>query len=267
MGNYKESIITTKKSNAPVDPRINAEWSRLENTEAIDNWVEKSKRLGARTTSEGDPGPCQDSQIYVDLSTAEWGQEVAYNSQMPDQSTFGCFGMPNNRALTGCVATAMAEVMNYHHWPNTYNWATMGPNQNETARLMRNAANSVNMIYQCNGSFANGPAIAPALVNSFSYSSSASYGNFNVNTVANEILNFSRPVVLGGYRNNFGGHASVCDGYYQYLPCGSSYSPLLMMNWGWNGDHNGLYSTATGFDPWNQGIYFTNVVMVTNIRH
>lgn len=94
---------------------------------------------------------------------------------MPLQGLHGCTGMPNGRMLTGCVATAMAEVMNYHHFPNTYNWATMGATQAETARLMRDAANSVNMVYTCTGSGAYGTDIAPALINDFSYSSTATY--------------------------------------------------------------------------------------------
>lgn len=265
---YKESITSARKSKSPVDARITNEWSRLENTEAIDKWVASSKRSGSRTMSEGEPGPCQDSQIYVDLGTAEWGQDWNYNTQMPLQSTIPCTAtnMPNGRAFTGCAATAIAEVANYHHWPNTYNWSAMGPTFSETARLMRNAANSVNTVYTCSASNSYASAIGPALTFVFGYSST--YSSFNANTVSNEILNFSRPVILAGQRNNFGGHAWVCDGYYQYYPCsGSTNSPMLLMNWGWEGYCNGFYSTGIGFDPYSQSTYFQDLTMVTGIRH
>ncbi|GLU54953.1 C10 family peptidase [Dyadobacter frigoris] len=267
ISSYSESIKKARLDNSTTDSRIVKEWERLSNTNAINEWVETARKSGGiKTSTEPVDPPCEDSQIYIGPFTPAWGQGANWNSQMPLQSTFGCTGLPNERAFTGCVATAMAEVMNYHHFPNSYNWSAMGATLSETARLMRDAANSVTTSYQCTATLtASSTNVAPGLINGFGYSS-ANYAAYNVNTIQNEILNFARPVILMGTRVNFGAHAWVCDGFYQYLPCGSMFTPMLYMNWGFEGSFNGFYSISTGFDPWGQSIYFTNLLMVSSIR-
>ncbi|RAW00823.1 C10 family peptidase [Pseudochryseolinea flava] len=265
MFSYKEGIKKIRARAATPDDRVVKEWRRLEDTEAVKALVQKARNKSAQPNNEPVDPPCQDSQLYVTLSTAAWGQGTSWNSQMPLENTFGCSGLPNGRAYTGCVATAMAIVMNFHDFPNTYNWNTMGANQFETARLMRNAANSVNMSYMCFGSGANGDAIVPGFVSSFGYSSLASYRSYNLTTITTEITTWGRPVILTGYRSG-SGHAWVCDGFYEYYSCsGGTYAPMLYMNWGWDGSYNGFFSTS-GFDPMGGSNYYTGLKMVTAIR-
>ena len=266
MNSYGESIQQLRLKDGAADPNISREWERLENTVAITGLADQSKNSGGRVLEQPvDPG-CQDSQIYVTLNTASWGQTHKWNSYMPLQLVYGCTGLPNGRMYTGCVATAMAEVMNYHKHPNVIHWNEMGPNLSETAYLMRQAANSVNMMYNCNGSGAYLSAVPAALVGSFGYSPQTNWSNsFNAGTVENEILNFARPVILGGVKANSGGHAWVCDGYYQYISCTSSNGPLFHMNWGWDGEANGFYAPSAA-DPYKQGVYFTQRAMVTSIK-
>lgn len=45
------------------------------------------------------------------LLTTIWGQDVPYNNEMPDDSC------SSRHTLTGCVATAWAQVLNYWQWP------------------------------------------------------------------------------------------------------------------------------------------------------
>jgi len=206
MNSYGESIQQLRLKDGAADPNISREWERLENTVAITGLADQSKNSGGRVLQQPvDPG-CQDSQIYVTLNTASWGQTHKWNSYMPLQLVYGCTGLPNGRMYTGCVATAMAEVMNYHKHPNVIHWNEMGPNLSETAYLMRQAANSVNMMYNCNGSGAYLSAVPAALVGSFGYSPQTNWSNsFNAGTVENEILNFARPVILGGVKANRAG--------------------------------------------------------------
>lgn len=267
MNTYSEGIKKIRTSTSAADSSIIKEWARLEDTDAINESVKKTHDGTAKSKSEPVDEGCQDSQMYVTLATAAWGQGSAWNSQMPQQNTFGCTGMPSGRAWTGCVATSMAIVMNFHDFPNTYNWGAMGAYQSETARLMKDAAGGVNMVYECGGSWAYGTAIAPGLINSFGYSASASYSSYNVNKVTGDILNWSRPVILCGSQSGIGGHAWVCDGFYQYFPCDSGgQAPMLYMNWGWNGISNGFYSTSTSFVPSGQSTPFSNLHMVFSIR-
>ena len=56
------------------------------------------------------------------LMKTEWGQGGPYNNMCPDGNHVD-YDEPgydtNNRCITGCVATAMAQVMYYWQWPNT----------------------------------------------------------------------------------------------------------------------------------------------------
>ena len=56
------------------------------------------------------------------LIKTEWGQDGPYNNMCPDGNhvDFDEAGYDtSNRCITGCVATAMAQVMYYWQWPNT----------------------------------------------------------------------------------------------------------------------------------------------------
>jgi hypothetical protein len=109
----------------------------------------------------------------------------------------------DGRAPTGCVATAMAQVMKYHEFPNNYNWDNMPDlwGTMETARLMRDVGDAVNMDWGCDGSGADTKdEVASSFRNDFGYSS-ASYSGFNRDIVKQQ-LRWNRPVILRGGRKS-----------------------------------------------------------------
>lgn len=214
-------------------------------------------------------GGCTDQHTQVGpLLTTTWNQTQGYNDAAPFMVDIGLVEIPSDecppggsccQALTGCVATAMAQLIRYHEFPNTYDWAAMPDNgwgTLEIAQLMRDAGDAVDMEWGCNGSGASQSNIAPALKNVFGYST-ASSADFNYVTVKNN-LNQDKPVILSGgskegwwifatYEN---GHAWVCDGYMSHFFCDSGISTLhLWMNWGWGGADDGWYA----FNNWNPG--------------
>lgn len=197
-----------------------------------------------------------------------WGQGCGYNSQTPSMSCGPC-----SHAWTGCVATAMAQVMKYHQYPTYYSWSNM-PNSygtNTTSTLMKDIGNAVNMSYSCNASSADTQGeVASSFKNDFGYNS-ASYSGYNYQTVKSELSN-NRPVILRGGRKSGwwifsqykDGHAWVCDGYINYIdPCWGSMLKYHM-NWGWDGTYNGWYS----FNNFNPGDHTFNYKtgMVYNIK-
>jgi hypothetical protein len=181
----------------------------------------------------------------------QWGN--GFNNLIP----YDCPYNPGGKAPTGCVATAIAQVMRYFHKPNTYNWSNM-PNDKgtyDTQLLMKNIGESVKMKYYCDGSYTNAGSIAPAFIN-FGYSS-AILATYDPNIVIQNI-NSNKPVILTG-TNTYSGHAWVCDGYMKstiyfkddYGNCtgqGVTYPPLLYMNWGWGGSNNAYFSMQN-FNP------------------
>ena len=77
--------------------------------------------------------------IAPQLGTIKWNQNAPYNNMCPTYQKDG----ETKRAATGCVATAMAQVMYYHKWPvhgtgsNTYT-TILNSDSAQTATLTAN---------------------------------------------------------------------------------------------------------------------------------
>ena len=197
------------------------------------------------------------------IMSQTWGQGCVYNEQCPD---LNCdIGVcESEEAFTGCVATAMAQIMGHHQSPSNYDWGQIqdfygwndfnDPGAVDIADLMNDVGESVNMNYGCDGSgvaINAYPIVVPnAFEGQFGFSSggeyySNSWSNYGWNewvTIRHDIRN-DRPVILSGC-GDVGCHAWVCDGYRQEWGCedGKPWSNLFLhMNWGWNGNSNGWF--------------------------
>lgn len=74
------------------------------------------------TLISSDPINYSTNSIVGPLCQVAWNQYYPYNQYCPDGSGGASSGghMPS-----GCVPTAMAQIMYYWNWPNTYNWSSM----------------------------------------------------------------------------------------------------------------------------------------------
>ena len=133
------------------------------------------------------------------LVTTAWNQRSPYNDLCPEYA-------PGKKAVTGCVATAMAQVMNYHKWPvaetnaipgyrdgygvdhlpleaTTFDWDNMLDSYNGSETAEQNTAVAKLMLYGGYSVEMNyGPSsgsyiikVATALKNYFDYNSTATY--------------------------------------------------------------------------------------------
>ena len=201
------------------------------------------------------------------LGAIEFDQDEPYNNKCPI--------INNGRAVTGCVATAMAEIMAYWRYPSvgkgsttytgskgqqTYNYAdhpfdwnnildTYRPGLytavqgNAIAELMLECGASVNMNYNESGSGANSKGVAPAFVNYFGYDQSINYLHDATDEIIGTVwvmllkreFDARRPVYYSG-GSQIDGHAFVLDGY---KTVGDAV--YFHVNWGWNGHYNGWY--------------------------
>lgn len=205
------------------------------------------------------------------LGDIAWDQGDPYNRMCPA----GC--------ATGCVATAMAQVMYYHRWPtqgmgsnsyttntqeyevsadfgNTvYQWDKMLPSLSSdspadaidaVSTLIFHAGVSVNMDYD-ESSGAYSYPISRALVKNFGYDIGACYRMRDYYTATQwevmlrDELDKGRPVIYDGMTYKDEGHSFVCDGYND--------SGYFHFNWGWSGLDNGYY-LLTALDPEAMGI-------------
>ena len=193
-----------------------------------------------------------------------WNQGCYYNSMLPvDSLSPSCA-----HVYTGCVATAMAQVMNYYHYPKngngsfgynsnygwieadfentTYDWASMEINLSAenpaVAELMAHAAISVSSQFFYNGTGAYDFDARDALVDYFDYATNAQFFwrsgyNGDWNDLLQNELQSGRPVIYGGVEQSTQfGHTFVLDGFQENF---------YHVNWGWGGQYNGYYLIDT----------------------
>ena len=200
------------------------------------------------------------------LDDIEFDQGTPYNDKCPI--------INNARAITGCVATAMAEIMRYWKYPavgtgsttytgskgaQTYNfadhpfdWNNMLPTYKRdytpaqasaVSELMLACGASVNMNYAYDGSGANSDKVLPALRDFFGYDPAIEFLTDATEDVISTVwvsvlkseFDAGRPVYYSG-ANQTSGHAFVMDGY--KIDGSDVY---FHVNWGWNGSYNGWY--------------------------
>jgi hypothetical protein len=225
-----------------------------------------------------DPPPPNCSENWVNttvgpLLPTTWGQLCSYNDLCPDLNCNFLCG--SSHAPTGCVATAMAQVIRYWQPTNSYayNYASM-PNtfgNGEVQRLMSDAGDDLNMSYGCGASSTTGGMVPIALkgvpmlgVPGFGFSS-ADRGSYNTGSYMTVQANLNKhwPVFLEGcasrkkvwlfFWENSTCHEWVCDGYRQSQ--NHCYGLLWFhMNWGWHetwggNDYNGWFSFNNWYIP------------------
>ena len=219
---------------------------------------ELGKNKGLTTRAETATKATDDVQP---LLKSKWGQEYPYSKQ--------------TQYVTGCVATAVAQVMYYHKWPaqgkgqesykvtfdNTvrsadftkshYDWDNMLPDYNRrnvttkqedaVALLMNDVGIATNMQYTDRASGTQSYMAERALRNYFDYDAALvtrfDEGEDNFIEIVKKELRNGFPLYISGESKTGGGHAWVCDGFDK--------EDRFHMNFGWNGQANGYYSLAT----------------------
>ncbi|MDR1878753.1 MAG: C10 family peptidase, partial [Bacteroidales bacterium] len=201
------------------------------------------------------PPKHKDNLFVLPLVQTKWNQGIPYNALCPGGS------------YTGCIATAMAQVMKYWEHPTkgigsrsynhqkygmlsanfgatTYLWDSM-PNtgqvlsaNNAVATLMYHCGVSVAMNYSTSASSAYTHATMTAFKTYFAYNDSARYilrssytDSMWIDVLKTE-LDASRPILYSGFTQS-SGHAFVCDGY--------DANGKFHFNWGWGGSSDGYF--------------------------
>ena len=245
---YSDQIQDAINASLAADADVKTEWQNLKSG------------LSTKMTSDVVVGPL--------LSTL-WDQNYPYNYDCPAGT-----GGPGGHVYTGCVATAMAQVLKYWNYPSTgndsysythptygeqtanfgetiYDWANMPSTLSGSspqiqidavATLMYHCGVSVDMNYGTNTSSASSRKVRDAFINYFRFSPSTRYVSRDAYTddlwidLLKHELDESRPLFYCG-KNVNSGHAFVCDGYRS--------DDYFHFNWGWSG-YDGSYGTTHG---------------------
>ncbi len=239
LGEISESIAQAVQAGSHASADIAAQWKQLENYGNI---------------SRGSNVP-----VVGPLIQTKWNQSPLYNRYCPP-------GTP-----TGCVATAMAQIMKYWNYPaqgtgshsyvhpvygeqsadfggTTYRWDIMPEslgNQSTdeeidaVAVLSYHCGVAVDMDYATDGSGAHSPEVPGDMAAYFSYAPEARYvekGGTATRVWEDMLranLDQNMPIYYSGYAGADGGHAFICDGY--------DVDYLFHFNWGWGGASNGYF--------------------------
>lgn len=247
-----------------------------EYSDGIQYAIEHQTRASAETSRhwrdllDGDPNAGRATTVVGPLIRTQWNQGSPYNLLCPSGS------------VTGCVATAMAQVMKYWNYPEhgigshsyvhstygelsadfqntTYDWANMSNTYGNSstqaqkmavATLMYHCGVSVNMNYSPNASGAGSAIVAEALKTYFNYSSEVVYhdrSGYDDDVWIGMLkadLDLERPIWYCGSGSG-GGHAFVFDGY--------NSNDYFHVNWGWGG-YCDEYYVITNLNPGPGGI-------------
>lgn len=234
----------------------------------------------------GNSSENSDESPEVVLKTANWGQGKPFNNDCPENSA------------AGCVATAMAIVMQYHEWPlqgegsHEYTWygsdgaVTLGADFSQTSydwknmlfdygtyteeeakavsQLIYHAGVSVNMLYGFSASGARLVDVKTALSNYFRYNPRSFFieaDNYTKEDWLHRLkqeIDAERPLLYAGVSDNAQTGHAFVVDGYQ--------GDLLHINWGWNGFYNGFF--ALGYLTPNDGVggYNSQQTAIVNIE-
>ena len=198
------------------------------------------------------------------LGGIKWNQIAPYNNMCPLYEG-------TNRSVTGCVATAMAQVMMYYQYPKklkstiesyntqtygiqipeissgaTYDWDNMLPDYSKSDYSSAQADAVAKLMYHCGAAVKMdyGPSsranVTPTIL--------ATYFGYDADlmqdltrtvftlqqwmTLIDNELKAKRPILYSGQASD-GGHVFVCDG--------SDGKGLYHINWGWGGYQDGYF--------------------------
>ena len=240
LESYKEQIIYTKENNFSAPPETKVLWERLNVKTEDFKSLENIKSLGP-------------------LLNSTWNQGNSWNAYCPADPNG-----PGGHVYAGCVAVAMAQVMNYWEHPaigvgsHGYTHSTYGylfadfsatiydfpmnytSPTDPSRELLFHCGVSVDMNYSTSGSGASNTSALSALETYFNYDPSAyiatksNYTNIEWENLIRENLDNGRPLCYFG-QGSAGGHAFNLDGY------DDTNTSYFHFNWGWSGSYNGYY--------------------------
>ena len=232
----------------------------------------KARKILAEQRALKADGRYQQPKIAPLLGDIAWNQDPPYNKMCPKYKG-------SELSVTGCVATAMAQVMMYYKYPKElkadipayttatnklkvnaiskgekYDWDNMLPTYTEgeynttqadaVAKLMFHCGAAVQMDY----GDSSGALVRPEDMSTyFGYDADllqkvyrSVYTLAEWKKILDRELEAKRPIIYGGVASNEDGHQFVCDG--------SDGEGLYHINWGWPDDSDG-YFDITLLDP------------------
>lgn len=204
----------------------------------------------------------KNTKSIAPLVITKWDQGKYYNSACPADPNG-----PDGHCVTGCVATAVSQLMYYHRWPLSgigyhgyyhpdygyiealldtcyYDYNEMTPiliNYNQSASLLLYTTGiTFDMVYGPDGSGVWNHSVANSMKTYFKYCPETRYlfrdsTTLDWDSLVITNLDARKPLYYAGWEDSTYtmGHAFVCDGYQD--------SGYYHFNWGWGGYLDGYF--------------------------
>jgi hypothetical protein len=246
---YTKQMDIVFQKQATATDEIRGRWTAL---------LEGKEKSGNKTTA------------VAPMVATKWNQNPYYNAYCPfDPVNMGT-------SVTGCVATAMAQMMKFWNYPNkgagshtythpvvgmqtadfgntTYNWSNMPNTINsvnpDIATLMYHAGVSVEMDYSATGSGAqvaipgwttNPHSAQYALSTYFRYSASEMHAVYRQWLTTQDWIDTLKAELDAGRPLLYVGFGTV--GGHVWIADGYDNNNLFHINWGWGGSSDAYYN-------------------------
>lgn len=268
MNRRKSEIIAMRTANVQASSTITAEWNSYINNTPVNTHM-------AQSSVSPLLGP--------DGKGIRWNQSPYFN--------YLCPGSPS-KSVTGCVATAMGQIMKYWQYPSVgidsscyydeepyyqenygelceqfdtchYIWSEMPnfitSNNYQIARLLYDCGVSVDMDYSPSESSSYALGRSPSALNSY-----PAYFGYDASTIQGVIQSKYTPSAWSSLIKNelnngrpvqYQGADSAYGGH-SWVCDGYDVNGNFHMNWGWGGYDNGYFNPAA-LTPANTGYNFS----------
>lgn len=259
--NLPEGFVSFMEAYQNLYNKVNlGDAEALKNLAEIKAWRNKKNASAAST-----------SAVAPLLGNIEWDQTSPYNNMCP---RYDCVHV----AATGCVATAMAQVMAYYKYPKqlkadipgyvnrwngipmeiptitreegVYDWDNMLPKYNKEANATQQQKDAVaKLMYHCGAAVQMnyGPESAAAvsatkLAKYFGYDADLMMDLNRSTFTLDKWMQIIDTELAAGRPVLYGGQAS--DGGHQFICDGKDGEGLYHINWGWSGNQNGFFDLS-----------------------
>lgn len=259
--NFPEGFISFMKAYQNLYNKVNlGDAEALKNLAEIKAWRNKKNASAAST-----------SAVAPLLGNIEWDQTSPYNNMCPKYDSV-------HVAATGCVATAMAQVMAYYKYPKQlkadipgyvnrwngipmevptitreegiYDWDNMLPKYNKEANATQQQKDAVaKLMYHCGAAvrMSYGPesgasVSASKLAKYFGYDADLMMDLNRSTFTLDKWMQIIDTELAAGRPVLYSGQAS--DGGHQFICDGKDGEGLYHINWGWSGSQNGYFDLS-----------------------
>lgn len=259
--NLPEGFVSFMKAYQNLYNKVNlGDAEALKNLAEIKAWRNKKNASAAST-----------SAVAPLLGNIEWDQTSPYNNMCPKYDSV-------HVAATGCVATAMAQVMAYYKYPKQlkadipgyvnrwngipmeiptitreegiYDWDNMLPKYNKEANATQQQKDAVaKLMYHCGAAVRmsygpeSGAAVSSSkLAKNFGYDADLMMDLSRSSFTLDKWMQIIDTELAAGRPVLYGGQSS--ENGHQFICDGKDENGLYHINWGWSGNQNAYFDLS-----------------------